>query len=200
MESTQKKKPKKGCLIAIAVFAGIVLLSLIFGGDDKKSEKESSESDSALNVVKQKDELPENTTRWEYTEDINKMDDTRSYFAYCEANEIMEFDFPYHGGTRTWMIIRNISGKNSVVFRISKGQFMETILGGTINVRFDDNPATSYSFSGQSDNNPEYIHLNNPSGFINKVKQSKQVLIQCDFYNEGTRTLTFNTEGFEWNH
>ena len=51
---------------------------------------------------------------WVYDSTVNKIDDSTTYFASIQADEIMNFEFPYDGGVITCLAVRRISGTTDV--------------------------------------------------------------------------------------
>ncbi|MDR0872186.1 MAG: hypothetical protein LBN27_01795 [Prevotellaceae bacterium] len=139
-------------------------------------------------------------TRWEYSDKTNEMDDSKTYFAAIEANEELQFDFPYSGGTNVYLTLRK--GKDlDVILSISQGQFLPNIMGDRyIKVRFDDKPAENYSYSDPSDYSTTAVFINSETKFLKNLKSAKKMIIQCEFYNEGTQTIKFDTDGLIWEH
>src|SRR5690606_34955026 len=79
---------------------------------------------------------------WDYSEDEDKMTSMKSYFAHKVANEVLEFDFPYNGGSVARLTVRKRSGLSDVMLRISSGQFKAGSYDNkTVRVRFGDAPA-----------------------------------------------------------
>lgn len=138
---------------------------------------------------------------WTYSENTNDIDDSKTYFAETTAPEKLEFKFPYDGGTTVYITLRYKENKNNVMLRISKGQFMSSLSdNNTIRVRFDDAKPQIFSYSTPSDYSTETIFINNEKTFISQIKNAKKIIIECEFYNEGTQIIKFNTAGLKWEH
>ncbi len=175
-----------------------MVLALIFSACGSNN-KENTTENIAENETTIREKAPQ--TKWKYEENTNAMDDSKTYFASLEANEVMKFDFPYEGGVKIQLYLRNMSKKNEVFLVISQGQFISSILGNkSILVRFDKNKAEKYNYIMPSDGSSETIFITQQSKFIKKLKQSQKLTVQCEFFNEGRRTLTFNTKGLDWEH
>ncbi|MFV0538852.1 MAG: hypothetical protein ACK5M3_16030 [Dysgonomonas sp.] len=157
--------------------------------NDSDIKKEETKDDTTNRVA----------SKWLYSEDINTMDDSQTYFASLKAEEMLYFDFPYSGGTTVSILVRNKSKKNEVMLQISQGQFLSSY-NNNIKVRFGDATAETYSYNEPSDHSSTTIFINNPKKFITNLKKSEKVIIQCGFYQEGNKTIKFDTKGFEWNH
>lgn len=140
---------------------------------------------------------------WEYSTSVNEMDDSKTYLAKIEALEKLEFKFPYNGGTQVGVTVRNQSSENDVMLRIpkGKGQFIGSIMGDkVITMRFDDNPAIKVKYDMPADYSSETIFLRDADNIIKNLKSAETLIVQCEFFNEGTQTMKFDVAGFEWEH
>ncbi len=138
---------------------------------------------------------------WDYSYGDDKMTSKKSYYAEVEANELLEFDFPYNGGSTATLTIRNKSGKNEAYLSVSKGQMLTRSYKETsYRVRFDDRPAQVYPFIGPSDNSSDLAFINNANKFIKNLKKSKKVIVELEFYQEGLRAIEFNVSNLKWDH
>ncbi|MDR1671535.1 MAG: hypothetical protein LBR57_03350 [Alistipes sp.] len=191
------KKPVKVILWIIAIVILLPILFYIIGSA-------GSGSDSAATTASEATEDPSQERKpkssWKYESQINEMDDSATYHARVKADETLEFDFPYNGGTDVYIALWHQSGKNIATLRISKGQFMGSLLDGKITVRFDSSPAQTYHYSDPTDGSTEIIFIDDADKFIENLKSAKRTTVQCTFFNEGTRTIHFNTDQLEWEH
>jgi len=153
---------------------------------------DTAHSDSSAEKPAEKKE------NWNYSEEEDKMTSKKNYFASVDANELLNFEFPYNGGSTATLWVRKVNGKGDIVLAISKGQFITKYDGTSFKVRFDDKPAKSFQVSGASDGSSDVVFFNYNS-MIDKIKSSKRVIIQAEFYQEGLRAIEFNTEGLRWN-
>lgn len=142
-------------------------------------------------------------TKWEYGEAVDEMTDAKTYVAQIEAEEELEFDFPYDGGTPVYITLRSANGRTDVKVWVpkNKGQFNPDIMGGSsLMARFDEKPAEKYYYVAPSDYSTEAIFIKNADKFIENLKAAQKTIVQCEFFNEGTRTITFDTRGLVWEH
>lgn len=176
-------------LISLSIVA-FILLSCGNSNTSSKTSNNTS-SDSIANVP---------TSNWTYNIDKNEMDDTETAYANIEATEKLNFDFPYGEETVT-LTIRHMSNKNEVLLWISNGQFLSNMMGDrSIKVRFDDEKAQNISYIDPSDGSSTVIFISNPDAFINRLKSCKRLLIESEFFNEGNRTMKFETDDFQWKY
>lgn len=135
---------------------------------------------------------------WKYYEEEDKMTSKKIVSATVSAAEMLHFDFPYSGGSKAKFTIRKQNGRIDIYLRVSQGQFNSSFSGGNLKIRFDQNPLKVYSFSGASDGSSDIIFINSAKDIISRIKSSKKMLIEVEFYNEGLRQIEFNVEGLEW--
>lgn len=190
----------KGWKIGVtAIIALIVIANL--GDKDKKSNTTTSTTE----VTKEEKqglvetELPkEETTKWQFQEDIDKMTSKTVKYASIDANEELEFKFPYNGGSVASLTVRKKDGSNDIYLSVSKGQFNGTYDGGQVRIKFDDDQPKNFSFTAPSDSSTDLIFINSTKTIISKLKTTKKIIIEAEFFNEGNRQMEFDVSGFKW--
>lgn len=182
----------------------IILLSLIAVSVlSCKYEKTSknTESEYAIDTLTdfEKEKITEEKQPiWEYEETIDKMNETKTKIASIEANEELLFDFPYDGGSTAKIVLRNKNGNTNVFLTISKGQFITQYDNRYIKTKFDNQKPKTQSVSESSDGSSDILFINSEKTFISKLKNSKKLIIEAEFYQEGLKQMEFNTEGLDW--
>jgi hypothetical protein len=178
----------KGNLITALAIVSFVFISLASGEDKTTNEKTSSEQNN-----------DEKTAKWTYSENTDKMEGTKQYFASITSTNKIDFEFPYEGGSTFDIIVRNKGVENEVLLIVSKGQFMTSISGDeTLKVKFDDNKPENYIYNSASDASMDVVFIDNSKKFIDNLKKSKKLMIEANFYNAGKKVIEFNIEGFKW--
>ncbi|MDE7369812.1 MAG: hypothetical protein K2N08_08620 [Muribaculaceae bacterium] len=191
----------KKFLLPILCFLVVLFAFALCTSDDSSSET-TSESSSDSSLTKEDPQLNKaKKTAWEYHQSIDEMTDKTTYYASIESENEVEFDFPYNGGSSLTLTIRNSPqyGKN-IYIKISKGQFNPGINGTNIKVRFDDNEPIIGHCIQPSDYSTDLLFIDNYNKVLNKIKESRTMKINAEFFSEGTRTFNFKTEGLEWDH
>jgi len=136
---------------------------------------------------------------WSYSEQEDKMEGIKQYYASNTSTNEIEFEFPYSGGSTFDIIVRNNGKENEVLLTVSKGQFMMSIDGSErIKVKFDDEKPETYSYNSSADASSDVIFLNNSSKFLKKLKTAKKVMIETTFFDAGNKVIEFNVEGLKW--
>ncbi|HEY1056951.1 MAG TPA: hypothetical protein VGE24_17525, partial [Emticicia sp.] len=105
-----------------------------------------------------------------------------------------------NGGSEAYLMIRKKDGSTNIALRVSKGQFVSSIRGGSVRLRFDKEPPITISTSESSDGSSDILFLNSESKIISKLKKSTSLIIEAEFFNEGNRIIEFTTKDFKWNH
>jgi hypothetical protein len=137
---------------------------------------------------------------WSYSEDVDKATSAKNYYAAVNANQLLNFPFPYDGGSTATLTIRNNDNKNEVILTVSKGQFVASVDGGSVKIGFDDARPVKYSASEPSDGSTNVLFIENSNKLIKKIKASQKVIIEAGFYESGLKTMDFNVKGFKWEH
>lgn len=139
------------------------------------------------------------TSEWEYRESEDKMGDV-SKFAEIKSDDVLEFDFPYDGGSESFITIRKKRDVTDLMYRVTKGQInaASSIDGGRIRVKFDNEKPFETRVTGPSDYSTETIFFQNPKKIINKMKSAKKMVLEVEFFNEGNRQIEFNVDGLKW--
>jgi len=137
---------------------------------------------------------------WKYEVSVNKMDSSITNTAWINSNNTFELDFPYRGEqTATIMLRKEKRTGNDIMFIVNKGQINSGIDGGSILVRFDDKPPQLFRTSQPSDHSSNVVFIKDTTKFIRFLKSSRTMLVEVEFFNNGTRTLEFNTSNITWN-
>lgn len=135
---------------------------------------------------------------WSYSQNDDPMSKGKTYYASIESSNTVRFDFPYSGTQHGTLTLRTDPkyGKD-VIFSIERGQILcPSYDGCTIQVRFDDENATSYSASAAADNSTETVFIRNYSQFVEKMMKAKRVRISMNIYQEGAPVFDFDISGF----
>lgn len=191
---------KKILLYTLVVLLVLGLVGACFGESETEgNNKTNGDSAAATNAAAQTESA---SSAWEYSETIDEMTDKKSYLAYVESENSVNFDFPYDGGSTLSLCLRDDPqyGKD-VYIKISKGQFNSNVISGqTIKVRFDQDEPYDVRCNGSSDYSMDVLFLDGYKKLVERLKTAKTMKISVEFFNEGTRTFTFNVENLEWEH
>ena len=158
------------------------------------NDKEKGNKNSQTAAASEKTEPAEKKSNWKYREEINKMDETKSYFATIYSIDKDGFRDEKNGFR---LVIRNMKNEEDVLL-------MAPHFGGYFSgeskicrVKFDEDPPQNWSYSKGS--SYDLIFLEDSQKFISKLKMAKKIMIGCELRNV-ERIIEFgNVEGLEWN-
>ena len=123
------------------------------------------------------------------------------YYAQSISTNEIDFKPPYDGGSKFNLTVRKRNGENEVMLQVDKGQFMPNIADERmIKVKFDDGQPNEYSYNEASDGSSNIIFIESCQSLIKKLKTSKKLMIEAEFYEEGRKVIEFDVSGFEWKH
>lgn len=142
---------------------------------------------------------PESTTEvntWVKDSTVNDMGE-KNVFYTVEANDKVNFNFPYQGGSTGTLLVRTKNGQKSAMFTIDKGQIDTDYDGTYIRVKFDDEAPVKWLMAESSTGNSDVLFFENENKLISKLKTSKKVVLEIPFFQNGNKQFTFNTSGLE---
>lgn len=160
----------------------------------------SQSEETATSEVNSEDNA--NKSNWSYDQNLDELTGKTSYFAQVTSDNSVDFDFPYNSQPihLTLTVRKSPRYGTDVYISVPEGQFNAGIDGATISVRFDDGKVKRYSCNTPSDNSTNTLFINSARSFIKSLKASKECRISAEFYQEGTPTFIFQTDGLVWNH
>ncbi|CAM3700826.1 hypothetical protein MUGA111182_03990 [Mucilaginibacter galii] len=171
------------------------------------SESSNSSSDSTKKDTKSKEGISAESSepakaesKWQYSEEVDKMTSAKNYFATIESDNQLDFEFPYDGGSNGTITVRKMAKSTDVLIGISKGQFNSHSDGTTVKVRFDDKKPINFTCSEPSDGSSDALFIDSPKKFLTLLKSAKKVIVQAEFYESGLKEMEFDTKDFKWNH
>lgn len=139
---------------------------------------------------------------WNYDSYADEMDGSTTKQALVVSSNVVEFDFPYNGGSTLCIGVchRKKFGTN-VMIMTSNGQFSANEFNGTnyVTIRFDEDAPIKFSILESSDGSSDILFLENPKKFIRLAKKAKTIKVEAPFFRDGWRVFTFNTnKPLEW--
>jgi hypothetical protein len=189
-----KLKKTRKQFLSISVL--IIFIFIAFGSqkaEDKKSEGTTSKENGAVDGKEGKKEV------WSYSENVDKMTNQKKYYAEVISTNKIEFEFPYNGGSTFTIQIRNSGNGNEASLRVSKGQFLPSIMNeNTVKIKFDNNAAYDLNYGSEKTGKSDVIFLAMSDQFIQQMKTAKKLMIECEFFNEGKKIIDFDVEGLKW--
>lgn len=148
----------------------------------------------------QKTKRVKSKTAWMYTNKKDEMTGKIISLATIMSTNTIDLDFPYKGGTVGYFSLRKHprDGEN-VFFGISKGQLLcPSYEGCTVILRFDDNPPVEYHAQPPSDYSNTALFISEYQEILDRLRTSKHLIIEAEFYQAGRQHFKFNTNGLQW--
>lgn len=136
---------------------------------------------------------------WRYEKTMDQEGHT-VYKASITSPALLEFGFPYAGGSTATLTIRKRDSGTTVYLQMSKGQFNRSFQGGSARIRFDQNSPGTYSFSAAENGSANIIFFDAAEKLIDRIKQSQKMVIDVEFYAQGKRQIEFRTADLIWKH
>lgn len=194
-----KPTNSKAMRALVLLFISCMLFSCTKEGTKAVASKTDAERviDSAIAATNT--EQKAETAGWSYRDQEDKMGSPMK-FASLDSKDILEFGFPYDGGSTSRLTLRKTPSGTDIMYFISKGQIVSVnpVNGGNVRVRFDDEKPMTVSAEGSSDYSNDVIFLGSTNKIIQKLKNSKRMVIEVEFYNEGKRQVEFDVSGLTW--
>lgn len=158
----------------------------------------ASIADQALAAANSASKPAEKT--WEYKEYADKMRGSVDRFASIESKNTVYFDFPYNGGSLLSLIIRDTAKDGEdIILQISKGQFLCSYSGCSAVFKFDDGAMDKVPLVQADGGSADVLFLSgDKEEIIKKIKKSKILLIEVEFYQSGARQFEFDVHGLKW--
>ena len=194
--------------IIVWIFAAIIgftILLPLIGGALDSSDPAIADNSSVNEIGNVQPNEATGTTanpNWAYEESVDDMRGTTTYTAISNSKNNVNLEFPYTGGTYLNLIVRyNDESKNEVLIVTNNGQLWCEYNSCEMTVKFDDKKVKPYSIVRASGGSSEAMFLNSSQdAFINQLKESKSMMIEIGFFNNGNQQFTFDTAGLDWQH
>lgn len=212
-----KSKPKQyGCGTLIALFiVGLVMFAAIkdaikptpIAPPPLPSEMQSS----APPPPKKSEPTPEQRAaaeeataraaglRWVYYDSPDKMTGKSWRFAEIKSVNLVDFDFPYQGSQRATLTLRSHPTKGrDVIISLERAQFLCGTSGCSVGAKFDAAAPVKYAVSEPADHRSNMLFIDSDEQFVKRLRSSKTVMIEAQFYQQGSRVFEFQSAGLEW--
>jgi hypothetical protein len=166
-------------------------------GGDQAAAKDVSGTPTKLAEAEVVPAEPEG--KWQYSTDKDEMRGTEDRFAHLDGSNTINLDFPY-GEQRGRMVVRQSAQFGfDILVGVESGQIMcNSFTNSRINVKFDDGPIQSYRCLDASDGTSSMVFIEGAKGFLAKLKKSKKVIVEAEFFQNGMQQLTFDTANLKW--
>lgn len=135
---------------------------------------------------------------WEYRNKTDQMRGTNTRFAESTSTNKINFSAPYSGGSHLELTLRERSQDGlNILFTISKGQF-QCVTGCKFFAKFDEGKIYEIAATNSSSGKVDTIFVEDEAPFLQALRQSKKLIVEMEFYQEGSKQFVFNTAGLKW--
>ena len=136
---------------------------------------------------------------WVYEKTLDKAG-RPVYKASLFSPTLLQFNFPYAGGSTATLTIRKRDSGTTLYLYVSRGQFNRSFQGGSARIRFDEKPPGTYLFSAAENGSANIIFFDSAEKLIDRMKKSKKMTVEIEFYAQGKRQIDFQTANLTWSH
>ena len=192
-------KSKVGKALGWLLLIGIAVFLVVKYQNAKYAAQWSAdfEKQAEANAQREVDNLFKN--HWYVKTSTDAMTDKEVVIASLLSQNIVNFGFPYEGGSSLTINIRKKNNDIDVYFTISKGQFVCSEYSGTdtMLIRFDDEEPVKYKMSESATNDSDILFIRYSSAentFLSKCKSAHSIKVQANFFEEGSKVFEFKVE------
>lgn len=192
------KQPKETSVLT-CVCVGILGLAAIIWMYSDKTPSTSSRVVPTTQATESENVKPKN---WQYETSKDEMRGIESRFATTVSTNTVDFDFPYNGGSKLILALRKRGSEVDVMVSITKGQILCGIQNCEAAFKFDDGAVQSITMSEPDSHASDLLFVaydKTESKIISQLKNSKKLVIEVPFYQQGKKQFTFDVSGLEWN-
>ena len=192
-------KQPKATSVLTWVCVGILGLAAIIWMYSDKTPGTSSGAVSTTQATGSENVKPKN---WQYETSKDEMRGIESKFATTVSTNTVDFDFPYNGGSKLILALRKRGSDVDVMVSITKGQILCGIQNCEAAFKFDDGAVQSITMSEPDSHASDLLFVaydKTESKIISQLKNSKKLVIEVPFYQQGKKQFTFDVSGLEWN-
>ncbi len=122
-----------------------------------------------------------------------------SRFASLDAENTINLDFPY-GEQRGQILIRDSAKFGfDILVGVPSGQVLCNSFQDTyLSVKFDNGGIERFGCTDASDGTNNMVFLNSEKRFLEKLKKSKKLIVEAEFFQNGVQQMTFDTANLDW--
>lgn len=169
--------------------------------NDAEQVAEAMQGSEASEATKPEQVETKPASAWEYHTQKDEMRGAESQFAQLSGSNTIDLDFPYGEQRGRLMLRQSAQYGFDILVGVDSGQIMcNSFTNSHINVKFDDGPIQRYRCLDASDGTSNMVFIEGAKGFLPKLKKSKKIIVEAEFFQNGTQQLTFDTANLEWDN
>lgn len=135
---------------------------------------------------------------WTYAVREDKMRGASGKTASVTSTDTLNLSSPY-GETTPELTIRQDPKFGFDIYITSDGQPQcDEYSHPTVSVKFDDGPVRTWGCNGAADGSPGIVFFNAEKAFLAKLKTSKTLMVEVDYYDSGRQQFSFPVAGLKW--
>jgi hypothetical protein len=185
---------------ALAAFASFVMIGITAPQPDGTESTNSDSGDQSISADKAANtELSRPNSKWSYNTEQDEMRGGESRFASLDAENTINLDFPY-GEQRGQILIRDSAKFGfDILVGVPSGQVLCNSFQDTyLSVKFDNGGIERFGCTDASDGTNNMVFLNSEKRFLEKLKKSKKLIVEAEFFQNGVQQMTFDTANLDW--
>ena len=185
-QTTAKKKSMNPLLLIILVIVGFSIIYAI-GNAIFDNGGSSSYNRPGINH------------NWQYSESTDQLTQKKIKIASAISKNTVNFQFPYDGTQRASLNVRSHpKWGREIYISLNKAHFLCSFRGCNVSVRFDDKAPQRYYAVEPADHSTNTLFIKGFNKFVANAKKSKKIMIETQFYKEGSRVFKFNPSSLKW--
>lgn len=134
---------------------------------------------------------------WVYDKSVNSSGEAIRKATLTSQN-LVQFPFPYAGGSPVMFIIRSKSGSTNAFLEVANGLFTRSFTGGKALVQFDGQKPVTYALAAAANGRGNIVFFEAEQRLIQQLKKSKSVSIKAQFPGQKTLDIQFKYASFQW--
>ena len=185
---------------ALAAFASFVMIGITAPQPDATESTNSDNGDQSISADKAANaELSLPKSKWSYNTEKDEMRGGESRFASLDAENTINLDFPY-GEQRGQILIRDSAKFGfDILVGVPSGQVLCNSFQNTyLSVKFDNGGIERFGCTDASDGTNNMVFLSSEKRFLEKLKKSKKLIVEAEFFQNGVQQMTFDTANLDW--
>ncbi|QAY80299.1 hypothetical protein [Sphingosinicella sp. BN140058] len=167
-----------------------------------------SEADRAVDAVNEALDVvgneagseEEQAGNWDYQTQTDPLTDKETRTACVQSTNQVQLSPPYEP-TYARLCLRDSPqfGRDVYVSLMGDGQILcRSYEDCDVQVRFDKGPVQTMAAVGPSDHSTDMFFIRGRDRMEKAIRTADQTIIQAEFYQDGSQSMIFPTEGFSW--
>ncbi|MBO0930049.1 hypothetical protein [Fibrella aquatilis] len=142
---------------------------------------------------------PRQVVAWQYESKSDQISGTVDK-AILAATNVVQFPYPYAGGSTVSLILRHRNGHTNAYLTTSKGLFTSSFQGGRAQLRFDGARAVTYTLTAAENGSGSTIFFDADQPLIRQIRSAKSLTMRVQCPGLSLDELRFTTAGLRWKH